>query len=91
MIIFIFTANYFSTLCNDNPSIVKLLAVARIVITPVKMASSSLAKVLGLTPTFGPTIVKLANEMVTFSLYSPAKIIILLPSLASSKAATSVG
>ena len=72
---------------KDNPSIVKLLAEARTVITPVKTASSSRAKVFGLVPAFGPTIVKLAKEIVTFSLYSPAKIIILLPSLASSKAA----
>ena len=80
----------FASPVNAKPSIVNPVAVVLIVIVPVNTASAALVSVLGLIPLLGPTIVKLAIEIVIFSLYSPAANLIVSPSLAAAKASAIV-
>ena len=75
---------------NAKPSIVKFVAALSKEITPLIIASAFLVAVLGLIPSFGPTIVKLATEIFTFSSYSPARIIILSPAFAFARASAIV-
>ena len=75
---------------NAKPSIVKLVALVGTEITPLMIASAALSLLCPLTPRLGPTIDKLATETVTDSSHSPARIIILSPSLATAKASAIV-
>ena len=68
---------------NATPSIVKLVADVARVIAPVMIASSCLSALALFNPAFGPSIVKLATEIVKLSLYVPGSKIILSPAFAA--------
>ena len=75
---------------NAKPSIVKPVAEVSIEIIPLIKASAALSPSTALTPALGPLIVKLAKLIVTFSSYSPARMMILSPAFAAANASAIV-